>query len=374
MKKLRSWIRSCRLCSIVFLVGALAGCDRNEVKVYKIGKDASAANPPVDSAMPPMAGAGAMAKPQLKWTLPDGWQEIAPGEMRVASFRIAGKDNKLADVSVIPLPGMAGGDLNNVNRWRGQVGLPPVSQDELAKLGEKIEAAGAEAVLFDQAGKTTAGDKSRILATVLHRDDAAWFFKMTGDDELVAEQKPAFVGFLKSLTFAAAEPQAALPPDHPAIGGAMPALQTTDASQAKAQWNVPPGWTEEPPTQMLLAKFSTTDKAARAEITVSSFPGDVGGLLANVNRWRRQVNLPAIDEAQMAKAVKDFNVQSDKGSLLDVDGTDAKSGQPARLVGVAVPHGGQTWFFKMIGDTKVVAREKDAFIKFVQNTKFPNAP
>ena len=66
--------------------------------------------------------------------------------------------------------------------------------------------------------------------------------------------------------------------------------------------------------------------------------------------------------------------QSDKGSLLEVDGTDTKSGQPARLVGVAVPHGGQTWFFKMIGDTKVVAREKDAFIKFVQNTKFPNAP
>jgi hypothetical protein len=46
--------------------------------------------------------------------------------MRVASFRVTGKDGKQADVSVIPLPGLAGSDLDNVNRWRGQVGLPSV--------------------------------------------------------------------------------------------------------------------------------------------------------------------------------------------------------------------------------------------------------
>lgn len=392
MKKLLSWwhwLRSGWVCPAVFVVLALAGCDGNEVKVYKLAKDDSGPKPQGDSAMPAMAAAGATAQPQLKWTLPEGWQEVAPGEMRAASFRITGQDGKQADVSVIPLPGMAGGDLNNVNRWRGQVGLPPVKTEELPKLGEKVDAAGSEAILFDQGG-TASGAKTRILATVLHREDTAWFFKMTGDDELVARQKPAFIGFLKSLKFGtAAEPQAALPPDHPAIGGAatpalppdhpaiggaMPGMQPSGESKSKAQWSIPPGWTEEPPTQMLLAKFSTGDPGARAEISVSSFPGDVGGLLANVNRWRRQVSLPAIDETQMTKAIQPLDVQSDKGSLLDVDGTDAKSGQPARLIGVAVPHGGQTWFFKMIGDAKVVAREKDSFTQFVQSVKFPNAP
>jgi hypothetical protein len=107
---------------------------------------------------------------------------------------------------------------------------------------------------------------------------------------------------------------------------------------------------------------------------VSSFPGDVGGLLANVNRWRQQVKLPAIDEAGLAQAVSQVEMQAGKGSLVDVNGTDAKTGQKARLVGVAVPHGGQTWFFKMLGDEPVVAREKDAFLKFVQSVKYPNAP
>ena len=43
----------------------------------------------------------------------------------------------------------------------------------------------------------------------------AWFFKMTGDDALVAEQKPAFIEFLKSVSFPAAGAQAQLPPAHP---------------------------------------------------------------------------------------------------------------------------------------------------------------
>jgi len=52
---------------------------------------------------------------------PEGWNEVPPGEMRVASFNVK-KDGKQADVSVIPLPGDAGGDAANVNRWRWTVG------------------------------------------------------------------------------------------------------------------------------------------------------------------------------------------------------------------------------------------------------------
>ena len=140
--------------------------------------------------------------------------------MRAASFRVAGKDGKQADVSVIPLPGLAGSDLDNVNRWRGQVGLPGVSEAELAKLAQPVEIAGQSASLYEQAGANPgSGDKSRILAAITRRDGTAWFFKMTGDDALVAEQKPAFIEFLKSVSFPAAVAQAQLPPSHPPIDG-----------------------------------------------------------------------------------------------------------------------------------------------------------
>ncbi len=158
------------------------------------------------------------AGPALEYQRPTDWQEAPPGQMRAASFRVAGKDGKQADVSVIPLPGMAGSDLDNVNRWRGQVGLPGVSEAELAKLAQPVEIAGQPATLYEQAGiNPGSGEKTRILAAITRRDGAAWFFKMTGDDDLVAQQKPAFIEFLKSVTFPAAAAQAQLPPSHPPI-------------------------------------------------------------------------------------------------------------------------------------------------------------
>jgi hypothetical protein len=316
--------------------------------------------------------------------MPAGWEEAPRGEMRRASFKIAGENGKLADVSVIQLPGIAGGDINNVNRWRGQVGLSPVSENELAKLAEKVSVGGLDGTLFDLSGTAASGDTTRVLAAILHRKDAVWFLKMTGDDELGVKQKPAFIDFLKSLKFAAAtEIQATLPTNlppfgeaaptlptgHPSIGAAMPAMAAATDNSPKPQWETPGTWKEEPTTQMLLAKFSVSDKDARADITVSSFPGDVGGLLANVNRWRRQVNLPAFGEAQLSSSTKNLKVQSENGTLVELENSDGKS---PSLIGVSLPHNGQTWFFKMIGDAKVVAREKDAFIKFVQNVKLPN--
>jgi hypothetical protein len=133
--------------------------------------------------------------PPLKYILPDGWKEKEPTQMRVASFGIS-ENGKTADVSVIPLGGMAGGDFANVNRWRGQVGLPPLTDGEIEQLAEKISVAGRPADLYD-----FTGGAQRILAVIFHRDGTAWFFKMTGDAGLVEKENPAFVSFLKTLQF-----------------------------------------------------------------------------------------------------------------------------------------------------------------------------
>ena len=60
-----------------------------------------------------------------------------------------------------------------------------------------------------------------------------------------------------------------------------------------------------------------------------------------------------------------------KAVLADFTGTDARSGKPARLVGVVLPLNGQTWFYKLMGDADVVGAQKDAFVQFVQSSKYP---
>ncbi len=381
---MNSWFlnhKSVSKCGGIALLLALAGCGRNDVEVYRVGKEQPQSQPPQAAnaaAMPPGHPDVSGQPAGLKWTLPAGWEEVPPGQMRVASFRIKGDAGKQADVSVVPLPGAAGGTLANVNRWRSQVGLGPVGDAELANLAQKVEIAGKPGELYEQAGQAQgSGEPTRILAAISTRDDVAWFFKVTGDDQLVAQQKPAFVDFLKSLSFtapAAAAAQAGLPPAHPAIDTTMLSAQTTDSSaavQGKPTWQVPSGWQEVPGGQFLIAKFTISGSdGAQAAVNVSMSAGDGGGLAANVNRWRGQLGLGQLSTDELNKLLAPIDTTAGKAMLVDMTGTDARTSQKARLVGAIVPQGGQTWFYKLMGNEQVVGREKDAFSKFVQGVKY----
>jgi hypothetical protein len=312
--------------------------------------------------------------------LPDGWKEKALTQMRVASFEIS-EAGKTADVSVIPLGGMAGGDLANVNRWRGQVGLAPLADDDLQKLAEKIEVAGQPADLYDVAGTAPgSGEAERIVGVIAHRDDTAWFFKMTGDDALVEKQKPAFIAFLKLVEFQKLDAPSTmdlskLPASHPAISGMDASSQTVPAADAgdKPTWTIPAGWREGQLAQFLVAKFviqGTGD--ATAAVNVSQLDGNGGGLLPNINRWRGQLGQTPLTEDDISKLAT-VDISGVKATVADITGTDARAGKPARLVGVVLPLNGQTWFYKLMGDPDLVAQQKDALVQFIQSAKYPAA-
>jgi hypothetical protein len=384
--------------SLICILGATlavmsTGCNRDNVKVYHVEKDDSVAAqvpaaPAASAAMPATMPAGLPApdnsgQPQLKYITPEGWQEKTPTEMRVASFGVS-ENGKNADVSVIPLGGMAGGDLANVNRWRGQVGLQPLGDSDLQALAEKVSVGDQPADLYDLAGTSSdSGGAERILGVILHQGDTAWFFKMTGDPDLVEKQKPAFVAFLKSFQLGdLAAPStmdlSKLPPSHPAIPGMDAAAATTPATDAGnvPAWTIPDGWQPAPLSQFLIAKFSITNAAGlQAAVNVSSLAGDGGGQLANLNRWRGQLGLEPMTTEISPPRIGPPGADIPATGILTVDyaGTDSRTGKPARLVGSIVPQNGQTWFYKLMGDPDIVAQQKDAFTKFVQSAKYPDA-
>ena len=372
---------------------ATVGCGRDTVRVYNVDtNEAVAATPPPASA-PATMGSGMPATmptglpmpdtsslPALKYTVPPGWQEKPPTEIRLASFSIA-ENGKQADVSVVPLGGMGGGDLANVNRWRGQVGLQQITDEALAKLAEPVQVAGLAANLYDVAGNDTGeADVQRILGAILHRDDSVWFFKITGEAALVEKQKPALIQFLKTLQFSgqAAAPAmdlSQLPPSHPPIGGMSPASQgglvALEEVGPHPTWTVPDGWQTGPLTQFLVAKYLIAGSGdAKAEVNVSSLALDGGGLQSNVNRWRQQLGVVQASEDDLAK-LPVIEVPGGKATLVDIAGTNPRTGKPGRLVGLILPLGGQTWFYKLMGDADTVAAQKDALIKFVQSAKYP---
>ena len=380
------------------LLALAAGCDRDNVKVYKVdaGDSAVTTAPPAAVAAPATATAPGMMPstmpeglpvpdnsglPKLKYTLPAGWSEKPLTQLRVASFAIT-DGAKAADVSVIPLGGSAGGDAANVNRWRGQVGQPVLDETELKKSVEAAQIGDQPADLYDVAGTNPgSGEDERIVGAILHTDANTWYFKMMGDSALVEKNKPAFVAFLKSVQFQAPSGAAPtgmgmdmsqLPASHPAIPGMDTAATATSAAAAdKPAWTVPPDWKEGELMQFLVARYIIAGSGeASAAVNVSQLDGTGGGLLPNLNRWRSQLGQPALSDDDAAK-LPTIDATGAKAVVADFTGTDARTGKAARLVGVVLPLNGRTWFYKLMGDPDLVGRQKDALIQFVQSAKYP---
>ncbi len=105
-----------------------------------------------------------------------------------------------------------------------------------------------------------------------------------------------------------------------------------------------------------------------ADLSITAFPGDVGGEVANLNRWRGQLSLAPAGEAELAAAITRFEQDGLKIAVVDFD-----NGQQ-RLLGAIVPFRGSTWFFKLTGPATPLAKEKPAFLEFLKTVKAPAAP
>jgi hypothetical protein len=142
---------------------------------------------------------------QLDYKAPPGWiaQPLSP--MRLASFKITGSNGAEADVSLVSLAGMAGGDLANINRWRDQLKLPPLSEADLASISSHINMNGHDFLVTDLVSAEPlppSNHKMRIVAAAARQGEQTWFVKMTGDVDLVGAQKNNFLDFLRSLSLA----------------------------------------------------------------------------------------------------------------------------------------------------------------------------
>ena len=301
--------------------------------------------------------------------------------MRVAGFSIAGTNGQAAQVAVTPLPGMAGRESLIVNMWRQQVGLSELSADETVKELTSVDIGGEPGKMFDMAGKSGAGATVRIVTAMMHRGEQSWFFKLQGDDELVSAQKANFVTFLKSVKIEEDAAPGALPAGHPPIGagampgGGMPGAVTTAKPPAPRTggpaWTVPAGWQEISGGQFLFAKFLIAGEGdAKAAVNVSSSAGDGGGLLANINRWRGQLGLGSWSEAELQKNTQEIEVLGGKGTYVELSGTDSSTEKPATTLGVKVVRSGSTWYYKLMGEPKLVAAQKENFLAFVKGVKY----
>ena len=363
---------------------AASGCHREEVPFYRVAKgdvDAADVAPAASS-----AAADSSSDSRVHWTVPAGWKTKPATQMRVGNFIAESPDGRVAEITVIPFPGQAGGEVDNVNRWRGQIKLPPVTAAEITS--QTISIGGNQAKLYDMTSAEPippSQRKTRVIAASALVDGNSWFFKLTGDEDLASAQRPAFAQFLKSVAFGSSPLAAAIPstPAPPSASPVVPATATPTApatsatgntapTTASPQWDLPKDWQPLPTNAMKVGNFSITEGDASAVVTVTTFPGDVGGSLANVNRWRGQIGLNPVAESDLGALLSPLDVDGGKAMLIDMTGQGQEAGKKVRLIAVSLRKGENSWFFKIIGDEPVVAKQRAGFIHFVQSTRLPN--
>lgn len=148
----------------------------------------------------------------------------------------------------------------------------------------------------------------------------------------------------------------------------LPGMESQAAAIDTPEWSVPDGWEVLAPTSIRKGNFRITEEGKVAEVTVTAFPGDVGGLEANVNRWRRQISLPPVTGEALENSIQPIEVDGQEAFYIDLlkeDAPDAPS-----ILGAVIPRGSKTWFVKMIGDTSILAEQPESFKAFLDSIRF----
>lgn len=359
---------------LVAAVMPLTGCgdEESQIRSYMAPADPP---PPValqrsDNPLPMMAPTASSSAGGFVWTVPDGWRE-EPATDGITLARIVPNDGDGSFAITVTRLGMNLGNmgmlLQNVNRWRRQLNLPPIEMEQLDPLMSIVQAQGDDGLLvdlpgpFDPGGDTARPDplEQRILTTIFVDENETWFFKAHADQVTVARHEAAYRQLVQSV--------------RPADGSKRGLSAATPGTQRVFEGRgitgvVPDGWQEVPGSAMRLASFSVGSGDRRADVAITRFPGDVGGVLANVNRWRSEVGLPPVTD------------MAEQGSRpVQIDGMPATVFQFAapqgdehrlRTIVCMAPRGEMTYFIKMTGPNSLLQEQIEAFIVFIHQLRF----
>lgn len=273
------------------------------------------------------------------WTLPAGWREQPGSGMRYATIAIPAAEPLDLSVTVLPRnePDLDTYALSNVNRWRGQLGLPALSRDRLKDETESLDVDGQPLTLVDLTGMMTEGG---------------------------GMARPPFAG-------GQGPPAGISPPAGPPPPGASPPRvsgpTSAPAGAPRLSYDVPEGWKPSEAGGLRRAAFTIGDGAKTAEVTVIDLDPGAGTLLANINRWRKQIDLPDASQQEVDREVKKIEVGPLAGDYVELVGPEKA------ILGVVLQEAGRTWFFKLMGDAELVRNEKDRFEAFVRSVKLGGA-
>jgi len=186
---MRTSIARLLMCQLV-LACTLVACDDAGVQEEQIAKGIEGI-PAAEHAEQPSDGQHAQPETpessdsRFPWVVPEGWVfDETPRQMRVATY-MAPTETSNQEVAVTRFPGRVGGELANINRWRGQMGLAPISEGELEEHIDRFTMDG-----YDGYQIRIESDSGAMLASAVFDEsiNQTWFVRATLSTRELADQ------------------------------------------------------------------------------------------------------------------------------------------------------------------------------------------
>jgi len=187
------------LCLILacLLSSAVISCRKEkEIEVYQVARETPAGASQTADHEAAAAAPHGDTDGRVTWMTPEGWAAVPAGTVRYATRVVGGADGARAELAVTRFPGDVGGDHANVNRWRAQIGLPPVAVEDLDSLMTRVAAGPVTLSLVD-----FTKDDTRVATAWTRHGDDTWFFKFSGPVEIVGAEMAGFTALLESIRF-----------------------------------------------------------------------------------------------------------------------------------------------------------------------------
>ncbi len=294
---------------------------------FKVMDDPAAVEPQVEAFKKWVETVRIESSDNPTWELPKDWEAQAGNQFRFATIKM-GSGLDAPELSVSKLEQGEGADKNayllaNLNRWRGQLQLPEWSVEEMLAAIEHIKAGERSVVYVDLKGTGGSGGMT---------------------------------------------PPFANRPPPPRVDVPPPATNASD--NGGFDFEKPESWQQVQPTSAIVQlAFRAKEEDAILDITVTQLAGPAGGTLANINRWRGQLQLPPTDETALAAELKD--VPSGLGAAKWIEIVDTSD--PKRAIYAAIINGKEaTWFLKAMGSAAVAEKEKANLLEFIKSLKTEN--
>ena len=146
---------------------------------------------------------------------------------------------------------------------------------------------------------------------------------------------------------------------------------TPQENGAPLEWDDPEGWTPVAGTQFRTANYEVGEET---ECYLVLLPGDAGGMLANINRWRGQMGLAptTLEEIEAGPKVKLLGQPSALVALEgDFTGMGGGTHTGWKMLGGLLGTPAGTLFVKMVGPAAEVDSERGRFLSFCASLRIP---